>query len=731
MTHRFNLVPARKRARAPLLAAFLPALLLQLDASAASPAADNQSVAPERARIISTPATLPAISVTSDSPSSLEANVGTGSRLNLTPLQTPASVDVITREQLDARGDSSIVDAVTRAPGVTSLAHPGNGGSALSARGFTGSSSVMQLYDGTRQYGGVGITFPFDTWSVDRVEVLRGPASVIYGEGAIGGVVNVVPRKPTRGPVENEVQATVGSNSTQRLGFGSGGAIDDKLSYRFDMSGNRSDGWVDHGKSRDLTVSGALQLDVSPEFSLKLSHAQGRQRPMAYFGVPLINGEQDDSLRRKNYNVEDSKITFRDRWTELAAQWTPNDSVTVRSRLYQIDSSRHWRNAEYYTYLPALGQIQRSSYTEILHDQSQVGNTTDMTVDGHLFGMKNRASVGFDLSKSSFKHTNNSPYSGTSLVDPYDFDAGDFINVAGTSPRYRNKATQYALFGENRLELTERWSVIGGVRYDHADVTRRDLVVGQQVLDKTFDNVGWRAGTVYNIDPELAVYGQYSEAADPVSGLLMLTPANGQFDLSRGKQVEVGIKQTFAQGQGDWTLAAYRIVKKKLVTRDASDPSLSVQVGQQSSRGIEATVGWAFTPAWRIDVNAAVLNARYDDFSESVQGVAVSRNGNVPTDVPERVANVWVSWKFLPDWRASAGLRYVGKRYADRANTLQMPAYTTTDLALQWQPERNTTLTLRGFNVFDRQYAQTAYYNATQWLQGPGRRVELTANYRF
>ncbi|WP_175692000.1 Plug domain-containing protein, partial [Burkholderia anthina] len=101
-----------------------------------------------------------------------------GSRLDLTPLETPASVERIDRATLDTRGDSSIVDAVSRAAGISASPHPGNGDSELSARGFVGASSVTQLYDGVRPYGAIGITFPFDTWSVDHIDVLRGPASV-------------------------------------------------------------------------------------------------------------------------------------------------------------------------------------------------------------------------------------------------------------------------------------------------------------------------------------------------------------------------------------------------------------------------------------------------------------------------------------------------------------------------------------------------------------------------
>lgn len=161
--------------------------------------------------------TPPAITVVGKAPRGLDAASSTGSNLDVTPMKTPASIEVITQEQLRERGDTSLMDAITRVAGITSLAHPGNSGSALSARGFIDSTSVMRLYDGTRQYGGVGVSFPFDTWSVERIEVLRGPASVIYGDWAIGGVINVIPQKPMRGPVRSEIQATVGTQGKRAL----------------------------------------------------------------------------------------------------------------------------------------------------------------------------------------------------------------------------------------------------------------------------------------------------------------------------------------------------------------------------------------------------------------------------------------------------------------------------------------------------------------------------------
>src|SRR3546814_16010373 len=114
----------------------------------------------------------------------------------------------------------------------------------------------------------------------------------------------------------------------------------------------------------------------------------------------------------------------------------------------------------------------------------------------------------------------------------------------------------------------------------------------------------------------------------------MLSPANQDFDLSTGRQIEIGAKQAFWDGKGEWTLAAYRIVTNGLVTRDVSDPPKSVQVGEQSSQGIEANVGLEFARDWRPAADVAMLRARYGDFSAYVTGVAVSRNGHGATSVP-------------------------------------------------------------------------------------------------
>ncbi|CAO3360814.1 TonB-dependent receptor [Azospirillum palustre] len=652
-----------------------------------------------------------------------------GSRLGLTPLETPASVEVIDGRTIRDRGQTSVTEAVTQnATGFTSLTAPGNGGSSLATRGFAGHGSVMQLYDGTRLYVGSGtVTFPFDAWSAERIEVLRGPASVLYGEGAIGGVVNVVPKRPTP-DFRNEATVAIGTDGTRRAAFGSGGPLGEKLSYRLDASGNRSNGWVDRGDTKTLALSGAVKLQATPDLAVTLSNDYGDQQPQEYFGTPLIAGSLDRALRHRNFNVADSDIRYRDNWTQLKAEWAVSDALTLRNTAYHLTSHRHWKDVESYAWDAATRRIQRSSYIEIYHDQRQVGDRFDATWRNSVFGMKNEMVGGFDLNRIEFKHTNNSPYGGSSTADPFDPAPGLFLNSAGTSPRSRSRTRQYSLFAEDRLAVTPQLSLVGGIRYDAPTVERWDLVAGT-AYSKDFRATSWRTGAVYEVVPGLALYGQYATAVDPVGNLISLSSAQKDFDLSTGRQIEIGVKHAFLEGRGEWTLAAYRIVKDKLLTTDPNQPAVTVQVGQQSSRGLEASLSLGLWDGVRVDVNGALLRAKYDDFTQTVSGRAVSYAGNVPTGVPERTANVWANWAFLPGWEVRAGVQYVGKTYADAANTSVRPSYTVVNAGLDYRPTDNTKLSLRAFNLFDEVYAVAG--SSGSWVLGRPRSAELAFSMTF
>ncbi|MBR0874199.1 TonB-dependent siderophore receptor [Bradyrhizobium tropiciagri] len=656
----------------------------------------------------------------------------TGSRLNLTPLQTPASVETITSQTIEERGQHNVTDAVTQnATGFTATPAPGNGGLSFSTRGFAGSNSVMTLYDGTRFYIGSGtLTFPFDTWSAQRIEVLRGPASVLYGEGAIGGVINVIPKKPLNTPY-NEAAMSLDSNMTRRLAVDSTGPINPNVSYRINATGNMSDGWVDRDKTSNAAVSAAVRVQASDNLAFTLSEDYGDRSPSRYFGTPLVNGGIQDALRFKNYNASDSAIRYRDSWTQFKTEWDVADGIKINNTLYYLTSERHWRDIENYAFNPKTQLIDRSSYIEIFHDQKQSGNRMDATFSGHVFGLANQFVAGFDVNHIEFFHTNNSPFGGASSVNPYVFDPGSFFATTNaTTPGFNAIVNQYALFAEDRLKLTDQLSLVTGVRFDRPEIDRTDYKTPANSFETTLSGTSWRTGLVYEPIRNLALYGQYAVGVDPVGNLISLSASQKSFQLSTGKQTEIGIKQSFLGGRGEWTLAAYEIVKNNLLIADPGNPGFSLQVGQQSSRGVEGTIGLALDYGWRIDANLAVLRAKYDNNSQLVGGKIVDFAGNVPVNVPQQVSNVWLTWDFAPNWSAYGGVQMVGAMYSDLANTQLRPGYNVVNGGVRWKPDERTTVAFRVYNLFDKVYAVTS--NGTgQWLLGMPRTAELSVNVKF
>ncbi|MGF3027097.1 TonB-dependent receptor [Methylobacterium aquaticum] len=654
-----------------------------------------------------------------------------GSRLDLSPLQTPASIEVIPGQKIRERGQETVQEAITQnAAGITSIGAPGNGFGAYTSRGFSGVNSVMQLYDGTRLFVGVNtVTYPFDTWNVDRIEVLRGPASVLYGDGAIGGVINVVPKKAVAVPI-NAARAALGSDGVKRLAFDSGGPVGENVFYRFNISGNQANGWLNrNGEFANLAISGSLLYQATPDLAFTLSHDYGYQEPLRYFGTPLIGGRIDPRLRFQNYNIDGSLIVFKDNWTQLKAEWSPSDDIVIRNTAYRLLSDRHWRNLESYAYVPSTGLIRRSSPIEIFHNQEQIGNRLDATIKGTVFGFRNEFVAGFEVNHIDFRLRNNSPYRGENTVNPFLFAPGFFSSLDSVRPLYVSSTDQYSLFAEDRLILSDQLSLIAGVRYDAPSVRREDLVTPSASFTKDFSALSYRFGAVYNPTPDSSLYASYATAVDPVNSLITVPLNQKDFKLSSGEQVEVGYKQLFWEGRGEFTLAGYRISKKDLLTVDPLRPTISIQVGSQSSHGVEAFASIGLWENWRIEGNLALLHAQYDDFQQSVGGVAVNYAGNRPISVPERIANLWLTWAFAPRWEARAGVQFVGETFSDFANTVRRPSYEVVNGTLDYRVTDDSRFSVRVYNLLDKIYPVAG--SANTWLLGRPRSVEVAYSVTF
>ncbi len=673
-------------------------------------------------------------------PTNIETPTLAGSRLNIPILETPASVTLLDGDTIRSLGQVSIMQAESSAPGVSNAGSPGNGGLGLSYRGFTGTSAVMQLYDGTQLAIGSGtVSFPFSTWNVENIEVIGGPDSVLYGVGAIGGTINVVPRKPNPTQPSTTVQLGGGSFSTYQQSIDTTGAIGSKGGYRLDVDHQYSAGWLNHDGASDSTaVSVSGQYDVSPNLRLSLSDDFGLNSPTEYWGTPILAGKLDPAIRYSNFTSTDSYMNFVDNVLQFKADWTASDNLSVHNDLYVLNTHRQWHDVETYTYNATTKLVALSGFFNIHHNETQVGDQAYLTYKNKFGGLDNELEAGFDFNAIHFENANNSPYNGTlGAVNPYSFSPGVWNTTTIFAPRVITDTNEYAFFGEDRLKVLPNLSLVLGGRYDITDLRYTDPTLGTKVTDnganfkKTFNAPSYRFGLVYNPLPHTSLYVQYATATASVGTLITTTLAQSQFNLATGRQFEGGVKQTFWDQRGQWTVSAFQITENNLLTPSLSNPTVSEQVGQQSSQGVEGSLMVAFSHGWRLDANGSVLQAKYDNFQQAVSGVLVNRSGKRPPNVPTQTANAWVRWRFMPNWEVRTGLQHVGLRYADAANTIQLPAYDNVGLGLRFTPTPRLSIDLRADNATDAIYPTVSGNGGQQWYLAKPRSVNITLNYRL
>ena len=659
----------------------------------------------------------------------LDLPATSGSRLGLTPMETPASVDILTREMLRERGDRTTQDALENAAGVA--AGQCFGLTCFSMRGFSNNLSLPFLFDGLR-YPGLAFS-PRGTFVFDRIEVIKGPASVLHGLGSVAGAVNFV-TKPADGRTERELFLAYDRWKTKNVGVGLGGALSPEVAFRLDLNVMDADkgsaGWVD--RSDYTYLHGAAEVTWRPTRDLKLSlSGQALSDDGSwYYGTPLVRGQIDERLRSNNYNVLDNFMDKRAQWLRANVEYTLSPHIKLRNESYRNAEDRRYKNAEVYSFNSNGGRIDVSDFLNIVHDQKLAGNRSEVVADHTLFGMRHRAALGLDLSRNKHQRISNSPFAAPAVaLDPLNPQPGNFVTTSAYTPQRRTELDQQALFGESLLALTDAAKLSLSLRRDRIELDSFDQRANAS-FDKRWEATSWRVGALYDIAPGLTAYVQASRAFEPPAQAVTLTAAQRNFNLTRARLAEAGVKGSLPGKRGEFTVSMFEIVRNDILTRDPATPGLTVQIGQQSSRGVEFDFAWRPLPQWSVGVNGTWLKAKFDNFNESVGGVAVSRAGLLPPDTPEKIANLFVTWRPAEGMRMNAALRKVGARTANNANTVLLPGYTTLDLGgAVGRLGGEVAVKLR--NASDEVYATRGYGNGTQVLLGEPRALELSFSRRF
>lgn len=692
------------------------------------------------------------VSAESSAGLSLDARPRTGSSLGLTARETPATVNVMTQGQMQDIGARTSEEALNRAPGVTASSNATSPG-ALSMRGFTGSGrAVLLLYDGVRPVEEALFTRIIDSWMFERIEVLAGPSSVDYGEGALAGVINLVPKRARLDDTAFSGQLGYGSFGSFRAAADANVALSDGLAVRPVVSYHRSSGYVDDTRSEYL--AGTLGVTWSPSDALVVELAIDYLRDdhdTAYFGTPLVppavaiepvslvtsaDGRVlDRSLREVNYNVEDGVTDSNTGWFRSGLRWQLGAGWTLSNELQLYTSDRRWGNSEYFGYNAESGLVDRSTGI-VTHDMEYWIDRVLLRGDLEIAGLRNRMVIGASYSDVDFFTERR--FGTTSSVDPRNperglFPVGDEPTLFPRREDRQNAVSMASVFAEHALNLTDGWLMLGGVRYDHIGVDRAstDLSVeppARAPVERGFDEVTWRVGSVVDVLPDTQLFGQYSTAAAPPSSLLALTPASASLDMTRGWALEGGVKSSPFDERIQLTAAAFYIAQNDIVTRSPSDPTVSAQGGRQSSRGVELSLAASPVERLRLLFNYTYFDARFD---ELVDASGNDLAGRTPERVPERLLNafVFVETPVLP-LTASVGVHSSGGYFTDNANSIKVGGFTTFEAALRYRVELGPTVTdvtLRARNLTDTLHASYTDISPDQLTLAPPRSIDLMA----
>ncbi len=683
-----------------------------------------------------------------------------GSRLDLSIRETPASIEILTQDDLQTRGLRTARETFNDVVGAIAGNVPGNP-AVVSLRGFAG-NTVSILQDGVRVSASTVVQRDGNNWHYDRIEALKGPASVLYGEGALAGVINKVTRKPLLGERRLDTFTSVGSFGTVFAAGGINVPVSSTVAVRADASYQRSDSLynVDNNDSAStgLTASVLWRPNDRVSLSIAVDHFEDRY-DATYQGLPLIPAPfalrpsdavrsttglvADRALRRRNYNPDGAYPGADETTIRSRLDWAVGNGWSVALDLTGYTADRAFLLGDNHVFIaPSPGFPNgsvRQSYQDFRHDhrfwnaRGVVGN------DRHIAGLRNRFSLGIEHNATDFvslrRQAPASALAALDLRDPAVVALPTSAAIFTTSDvTFDSRLHQTSVFAENALNLTPTWLLVGGIRWDHIELDRMTTQNGSGAIDRNrprFDPLSWRAGTTWDVTPGITLYVQYTTAVTPVSSILLASIANSRFRLTKGRSYEAGFKASGWGGRASVTGAAYRIEQRDILTRDPTDPTLSVQGGRQSSQGVELTGVLSPVRALRLSGGVSYTDARYDELSELVRGVRIDRSGNRPINIPATTINASALYIIADTVTLGGFVRHAGAFHTDTANTIRVAGHTTVDASLSFPVAPQATLTLRCRNLTDAFYGEYSGYPSTNVYIGAPRSVEVALATRF
>ena len=642
-------------------------------------------------------------------------------------IETPQSITIVTSDQIKDQKAQSVADSLAYTPGV-SMQSAGFSRMVddFVIRGFNVANGNLGILRDGMKYQSNVYDGGMEPYGLERVEVVRGAASVLYGQLTPGGLVNAVSKRPLLEPL-HEINLEYGSYGRKQLSGDFGGALDDDgiWSYRLTGLAREANNWVEHVQDDKTYLAPALTWQPSADTRLTLLATY--QSVTTRFSPPLLYSDVANSTIARDRFVGEPNFDRYESVTQTIGyefEHRFDNGAVLRSTTRSFDAEVKWDYMMANLTSVTNGKLYRLASKRNEHS---TGQTADNSIEFNFDTgpVKHTLLTGADYYRRTY---DSHRYRGTSYLG-LDVDNP----VYGGSPTLNmpvdrgsdNVGEQTGFYVQDQARLGN-WALTGGARYDASHSESRSYQTGKQTTQSD-DALTSRAGVVYLAPSGLAPYLSFSQSFQPQVGTDFQTGM--AFTPSRGRQMEIGVRYAPPRSGLMLSAAAYNLKQTNVVTSDAS--------GNQYQQGQVLARGFELETRWQGEIFSLIAAYTYTNAKVTESRLASDVNEQVAM-TPRHAASLWGSMDLAqlgwPGLRTGLGARYIGRSNLPGYD-LDVPSYTLVDALLSYNLGaispglRGTTLTLNARNLFDRNYFTCATYDGCRY--GEPRTLTAAVSYRW
>lgn len=641
--------------------------------------------------------------------------------------ETPQSVSVVPKDVLEDTGATRLQDGLDYAGGVGRANNFGGQGlTTFTVRGFTTGEFYRNGFPINRGYPNAP-----DANTVERLEVIRGPATSLYGRGDPGGTFNVVSKQPLP-----ESKVTLGSQfddqGMHRATLDATGPLnqDGSLAYRLNVLGEGGDSFRDDVESERYDVAPVISWQVNDVTKIIFEGDFMRNNHPLDRGLTRLPGQVGTASRDTNIweKGSDNLLHNDNNMAQLRFEHLLNDNWTLGGGMQWLDGSLKG-NAVEANGLQADGRTLGRNFNYRKLEWTDRDYQFNLTGHFDTGGFAHTLLTGIEYEDYDYNSIIQRLAAGAAAypIDIFDPVLGQARPaLTRTTTHDKENLKTWAFFVQDQVALTERLKALAGVRFERFEHDYVNKLSAAGDFNKGENGVTPRFGLLYDLTDTVAVYANTARSFKPNSGAPAGATGRG-FDPEKGKSYELGVKWEALDRQLSVDAAIYHIVKENVLTRDPVDPNYSVAAGQVRSRGLDINIAGNITPEWRVIGGYAYVDAE------------VTKDNRLPTgtrlaNIPRNSFSLLNTYEFQDGFAKGLGLG-LGVKYVDDRNgqteavTYNMDQYTVVDLLSFYKVNEHVRLNLDVKNLFNKEYDEGAFN--TYAYPGAPRTVQAGVSYTF